>query len=441
MKISIGAKIFLGNLPLIVVIVVTTVVALLRVNEAHDKFTHVLDIEIQQKTNAQNMIAVLRDRESNAMRYLILQSEDMLNLYEQRNSEYDSLLNALIIIDPDSLSTSIKAEDSIYNEMLAECRKLIEESSSDQYKQKDTLRVASYIKQGETLQKVIARAEENQKHNTESAVLIISKTFRVITIVAVGGLILAMLISAFISGKLIRSVKKLKSAAAKVAQGEFKELPSVISRDELGELSHSFNHMANRLIVLEETYKDASPLTRLPGGVAIETVTQTRIDQEIPFAFIMLDLDNFKPFNDRYGYSRGNQIIKHTAEILLTTTEHFGTEHDFVGHIGGDDFVVITTPDKLELICSTIISRFDHDIISFYDEEDKSNGKIISQNRQGETQSFPIMSISISAVNSELSEVANYIHVGEIIAELKKYAKSFEGSNFVIDRRNERGHD
>lgn len=220
-----------------------------------------------------------------------------------------------------------------------------------------------------------------------------------------------------------------------VSVGVFIHLPKVKSHDELADLSRSFNEMAERLIKLEEAYKDTSPLTRLAGGIAIENTVKHRIDRGEPFAFCMADLDNFKPFNDRYGYGRGNSVIKMTAEIIQEVTRKYGDKRDFIGHIGGDDFALIAQPDLFEKQCKKIIEEFDKRITEHYDKEDLVQGHIISVSRRGEQLNFPIMTISIAAINSLNSVVENYIIVGEIVAELKKYAKQFSTSNLVVDRR------
>lgn len=435
MNFTIKKKIFLGTLPLYIVICVVTALALFRLDEVYTIFNSVVDIDIQQKNSAEKQVELLRDRESKVIRYLILQSDDMLLLLEQREKEYDEYITHLSTISDKELYQKLMHENVLYNEALAMTKQLMDSSETPRYQQADSLRTHSYIEQGKLLQQIKETAEQTQKERTENAVELISLTFRKITTVALTGLLLAIIISAVIIESILRSVRKLKQAALLVSQGEFNNLPMVKNSDEIGELSRSFNYMAHRLIELEEAYKDASPLTRLPGGIAVESVTQHRIDENIPFAFCMLDLDNFKPFNDRYGYSRGNQIIKHTAEIIQSVTQQFGHKGDFVGHIGGDDFVIITTPSSYDKICNEVIARFDRAIESFYDADDCSTGHILSRNRRGEEQEFPIMTVSISAVHTDSTELISYIQVGEIIAELKKYAKGFTGSNLVVDRR------
>ncbi len=230
-------------------------------------------------------------------------------------------------------------------------------------------------------------------------------------------------------------IKKLSEAANKIANDDLETELNIHSKGDIEHLVNSFSLMTKRLIESKNSSKDASPLTGLPGGLSIEEVAQEHIENKIPFAFCMFDIDNFKPFNDYYGYSKGNLIIKKTAQIIQEFSAQYGTKSDFVGHIGGDDFVLITHPLNYEIICRKTIDEFDKIIKEYYNEEDRKAGHIISKDRQGKTLKFNFMSISISVVNSEISNVKNYIHLGEICAELKSHVKKLKGSNLAVCKR------
>ncbi len=231
-------------------------------------------------------------------------------------------------------------------------------------------------------------------------------------------------------------VKKLSKFADKIARDKLKTKIDVVAKGDIANLVNSFSLMTKRLIELEAKAKDASPLTGLPGGISIEKITQEKINDKIPFVFCMFDIDNFKSFNDNYGYSQGNLVIKKTAEIIRQVSQKYGD--DFVGHIGGDDFVLISKPDNYETICKQIITQFDNIIKNYYNEKDKKRGYIISQDRQGNTLKFPFMTISISAINSTVSQIDNYIHLGEVCAEIKSYVKKKDGSNLATCKRSKK---
>ena len=180
---------------------------------------------------------------------------------------------------------------------------------------------------------------------------------------------------------------------------------------------------------------EANPLTRLPGNVSIQQELQDRIDSGHPFAVLYLDLDKFKSFNDRYGFERGDVALRKTAEIIVQTIKRLGTANDFIGHVGGDDFVVVTTPELAERLADHIIQEFDALSPTLYDPEDRQRGGIISKDRKGQVQQFGFVTVSIALVNSEGRRLTHVAQIGELGAELKSYAKTFDRSIFVKERR------
>jgi diguanylate cyclase (GGDEF)-like protein len=193
-------------------------------------------------------------------------------------------------------------------------------------------------------------------------------------------------------------------------------------------------------MVLRRTKRDleANPLTRLPGNVAILNELSSRIEEKKSFAVCYVDLDKFKAYNDKYGFEHGDTVIRETARILLGAAKEYGNLQDFVGHIGGDDFVVVTTPDLSDKICEKIIRDFDKISPSFYNEEDRKSGFIVGSDRKGEVQKIPLLSVSIGVVSNETRDITHVAQIGEIGAELKKAAKSVEKSNYVKDKRQSR---
>ncbi|MDD2679201.1 MAG: response regulator [Candidatus Omnitrophica bacterium] len=195
--------------------------------------------------------------------------------------------------------------------------------------------------------------------------------------------------------------------------------------------------LARIRMILRHTERDleANPLTRLPGNVSILKELSRRIENKALFAVCYLDLDKFKSYNDKYGFEHGDEVIRETARLLIRATQDLGNRDDFVGHIGGDDFVVVTTPDKAEALCQKVILDFENLVPSFYNEKDRKNGYITGKDRQGLEQKIPLLSVSIGVVTNESRKIAHVAQIGEIGAELKAYAKSLERSNYVRDRR------
>ncbi len=180
---------------------------------------------------------------------------------------------------------------------------------------------------------------------------------------------------------------------------------------------------------------EASPLTGLPGNRAIEENIVDRIRRGTKFAVAYVDLDDFKAYNDKYGFHRGSEVIKMTARCIVEAVEKYGDETDFIGHIGGDDFIVVTDMVKAHLICQETIRLFDTRIPAFYDLEDRERGFIVSRERSGKISRFPIMTLSIAVVHNTYRVIDHPGKVAQIAAELKKYAKSLRGSVYVFDRR------
>ncbi len=180
---------------------------------------------------------------------------------------------------------------------------------------------------------------------------------------------------------------------------------------------------------------DANPLTRLPGNVSIFNEIEKRINESRLFAVCYVDLDKFKVFNDKYGFERGDELIRETARVLLGAVEEKGEAHDFIGHIGGDDFVVITIPKLTDALCARIIEDFKSATTKLYNKEDLEKGYLLGKDRQDKPIKTSLVSISIGVVTNEQRKIEHVAQVSELGAELKAYAKSLEGSNFVKDKR------
>lgn len=186
----------------------------------------------------------------------------------------------------------------------------------------------------------------------------------------------------------------------------------------------------------------ASSLTGLPGGRIIEEMLRERVRGEEPFSFGYLDLDNFKYFNDTYGYVKGDRVIMQTAYMLYAAISRFGNKDDFIGHIGGDDFAFITTPERHAAVCHNFITGFDRIMPFHYSPEDRARGYIIARDRTRKVKNIPLMTVSVAVVNrSADSQYRNIIEINEKIAEVKRYLKGFEGSKFMADRRSEPSKD
>jgi len=179
----------------------------------------------------------------------------------------------------------------------------------------------------------------------------------------------------------------------------------------------------------------ANPLTKLPGNISLVEALKKCLSRDRLFAVLYLDLSNFKAFNDKYSYLRGDKVLRVTAQIILKAVKQKGNPDDFIGHIGGDDFIVVTSPDKVDALCRDIIKDFNQEIPSLYDEEDRKRKYIITKDRLNKTTKFPLMIIAIGVVTNKSRKFASPAEISDVGAELKKYAKLKKGSSYVVDKR------
>jgi len=189
------------------------------------------------------------------------------------------------------------------------------------------------------------------------------------------------------------------------------------------------------LVRLMYMNRRVSPLTGLPGNVQIQTEMKKRLSRKEEFAIFYLDLDNFKSYNDLYGFAKGDEIIKFTARTILRNIHSSNVEDSFIGHIGGDDFIAITSCTNYEEICKSIIKEFDEKVLEYFTKEDAERGYVEVANRRGIIEQFPLTSISIGVVIAEKGKFRNVLEIGEVAAQVKHNAKATVGSTYVIDRR------
>jgi diguanylate cyclase (GGDEF)-like protein len=181
--------------------------------------------------------------------------------------------------------------------------------------------------------------------------------------------------------------------------------------------------------------KGANPLTGLPGNESIQREINERLLKRDGFDIAYVDIDNFKPFNDYYGFQRGDVVIKDIGECISRVTRSAAGSSCFCGHIGGDDFIIITGPHQAESISSQVIKALEDLLLEFHGEKDFSAGCYSTLNRKGEQETFGLLSISIGIVNTRLTPVTSYAELASVSTEVKKAAKKLPGSSVVINRR------
>ncbi len=195
--------------------------------------------------------------------------------------------------------------------------------------------------------------------------------------------------------------------------------------------------LARIRMILNRTMRslDANPLTRLPGNTSIMDEIQNYIDSGMVFAVGYADLDKFKVYNDKYGFEKGDEVIRTAARVLVDAVQKVTNDKGFVGHIGGDDFVFICEDKFADEVSQKVIDAFDAAAPEFYNDEDRAAGFILGKDRQGNETTAGLVSISIGIVSNRDTKITHVAQIGEYGAELKKFAKSVSKSNFVRNQR------
>lgn len=196
-----------------------------------------------------------------------------------------------------------------------------------------------------------------------------------------------------------------------------------------------FFYTIRNVIQLLSKNRRISPLTGLPGNVQIQAEIKKRLLNNETFAILYFDLDNFKAYNDVYGFANGDEIIKFTARTISKHIHEIKDIDCFIGHVGGDDFVAIISPSDYDKICKDIIAEFDSEAVKFYNEEDAERGFVEVANRRGIIEQFPLTSISIAVLEVSPDTFKTPLEIGEIAGQIKHRAKTILGSTYVINRR------
>ncbi|SHJ12376.1 diguanylate cyclase (GGDEF) domain-containing protein [Malonomonas rubra DSM 5091] len=190
---------------------------------------------------------------------------------------------------------------------------------------------------------------------------------------------------------------------------------------------------------LNQLALDANPNTGLPGNTCIICELQRLVDgNNQSAAVIYADLDHFKVYNDTYGFAKGDDVINFTANVIRVTLQSHGCSEAFLGHIGGDDFVVILPAEKLAVVSDEIIRRIEQGIGEFYSEDDRAKGFVVATDREGKKRKHPLVSLSMGAIDLSKRNVLSAMEIADVCTETKKLAKQRAGSNIVVDKRRPR---
>ena len=366
-------------------------------------------------------------QEGYAGKFEILKSSEFIDLFHKRESE---ALKTLQQMELEKHVEEIAGIVNSYRNYLATVHLMFQGDSDALSRHKAAAQhVISAIDTFYYNQQLLLNAKLEDADSKESS------TVRLTLIFSLTGFVLAIGIAALFLFNISTAVAKLKRATHRISEGDFDYDPKIPPGNEIGDLANDFVRMATRLKILEQMNLDASPLTRLPGNIEIERILNKRVHEGKPFAVCYVDLDNMKAYNDVYGYIKGSDVIKMTGDIILEVVRNNAEEDAFVGHIGGDDFIIVLDNENVSFICQEIIKHFGEGIATHYNSQDLARGGIEGVDRYGTLRSFPIMTISIAVVICQEGEYESAVDIAQTTAEIKDYVKGMSGSNFMINRR------
>ena len=446
MKLTINTKLLLSYLAMALLTVVASAYAFISLQNLNKLAYAIINHDFIVLDISKKMVDILLAQESAEKKNLILKDPSLAAIFWTRSGEFNENLKRLKKNQIAGLKETLyqvsllhKRYDSLFSQEIALVQEnLTEEANilSEGDGKKNIEAIASYLHaiERKAQKSIDTRMNLIKAQSVEAS--------RITVILSSVSLIVGFSLALLITYNIARPLRKLERATALIAEGQFDHSFNMNRPDAIGSLARAFLIMAERLKALEALNLDASPLTGLPGNMAIEREIERRLSEKKLFSLCHVDLDNFKPFADKYGYAWGSEVIKEVADIL---TSHRGTsgqdqEDAFIGHIGGDDFVIISEPGRAEHLSRQLIADFDRRILKFYREEDRLNGFIMGRDRRGTQQKFPLITLTVAIVTDDGACFKSPLEMAMAAAELKEYAKELPGSNCVkqedIDREN-----
>jgi GGDEF domain-containing protein/CHASE3 domain sensor protein len=435
MKLTISRKMLLSYLVMALLTVTAGAYAVVSLRQLNHLAYGIISQDFFVVEISKKMMAALLAQESAERRYLILKDPSIAEIFQVRNAEFAQHLKDLAghhFQGYAGAQTKMASLAQQYAALFEQKKILVEEN---RLKEAMALSEEDGRKMIESLASEVRAMQHQAEKNIDQRMNLIRlqgiNAAHITVILTVASLAAGISLALLITYNISIPLKKLEKATSLIAEGQFDHNLHIDRPDEIGRLASAFGLMTKRLKLLEALNLDASPLTGLPGNLAIERAIEERLAARHPFSLCQIDLDHFKPYADKYGYAWASEIIKEVAKILLKEREHAGMRDVFIGHIGGDDFVLIADSERAEALGRRLVAIFDEQIRPFYSVEDIERGFILGKDRKGNEQTFPLLSVSVAMVTGNGLRFKNALEMAEVAAELKEYAKSFSGNNFV----------
>ena len=248
-----------------------------------------------------------------------------------------------------------------------------------------------------------------------------------------GVILVALIAMMFLSKEILKPLEHLVDYSNKMSLGEETvKTPSLKDPD-----------VAPVVAVLDRFYKqtrkdkslDHNPLSGLPGNKSLYDALFRRIEKQEPIAVGFIDANNFTAFNNRYGFERGDSVIRFMGTCAVNAIKELGNKDDKLYHLGADHYFFASSPDKVKQICEKIIKDYDKQIVFFYDEEDQDRGYIVSEDKFGNKGEFAFMPICIGVATNTKRPLLHPLQIGHIGGEIRKFLRDRKKSDYLIDRR------
>ena len=438
MKLTIYRKLLLSYLTMALLTVLASAYAIFSLQQLNALAYRIINEDFAVVDISKKLMDTLIAQESAEKRYLILRDPTIEEIFWSRRREFKNIITQLMNDRFSNLGPTL-AKISVlhmqYIELFTQEVALVREKQYEDAQSISENPGRMMIDEMAALIRAVQKRAEgaiDARLNEINAQGLRASRFAVA--LSLGSLAVGLLLVLLVTYNISRPLRRLEKATALIAEGDFDFDIRMNRRDEIGSLARAFGVMSRRLKVLDERNRDASPLTGLPGNLAIEQEIKKRLEAKQPFSLCHVDLDNFKPFADKYGYAWGSEVIKEVAGLLAAQVKAAGMPDDFLGHIGGDDFVIISAPGRAAELCRRIVAGFDERIRRFYPEEDRDQGFFIGKDRRGIEQSFPLITVTMAIVTDDGSRFRNPLEMAEMAAQLKEYAKTLPGSNYVTEK-------
>lgn len=438
-RLTVAQKIAVGYLLVVGFCLAAIIYALLALGNLVSRSEKLVTVEFRTFTLARDLTRSLLDEERLEKQILVLRDSSMLSLLDKRRQEVSDHWRALAEIPSDERFVSIVKAYGAFSRSLSTAHELVAAGrwpEAQEHVMQDLSPLRDRLLRH--LEQFRQRREGVMDDTIQLFAADIHRAYRLTLALAFIGIGFAALVAVGVMIKMHRAIGQLTQATKAIAAGSYDYPLDLERHDEFGRLANHFADMANKLRDLEELHLDANPLTRLPGNLVIKNELENRIASGRPFAHIYVDLDYFKAYNDRYGYQSGSEVIARVGELIKEVAARCGNRQDLIGHIGGDDYVLLSTPDRAEDIASALIEAFDAIVPDYYSEKDRKAGFFKEKDRYGVVREFPLLSMSIAIVCSKNLANPSAEAIGRECAKMKEHLKKLPGSNYLIDRRERR---